>query len=97
MKLVDGKVEGFWPGSPVKGSPGFAIEGELTLFAGGYKHKANLYLVRQGEKRASKLDPIDGDGQRVVRFGAYGRGNRLFLQTDVAVYVVDVPVPVVGE
>ncbi len=92
VKLVDGKVEGFWPRTPVKGSSGFAVEGESILFAGGYKDKTDLFLVRPGEKRALKLDPTDEVGQHLGRFSAFGRGNRLFLQTEVALFVVDGPV-----
>jgi hypothetical protein len=84
-------VEGFWLGNPVRGSSGFAVDRELALFAGGYEDKANLFLVRPGEKRALKLDPIDENGQWVGRFSPFARGKRLFLQTKVALYSVDTP------
>jgi hypothetical protein len=90
VRLVDGKVAGAWPGIPVRGSSGFAVEGDGALFAGGYRDKASLYLVRPGQERALKIDPRDINGQNLKRFAAFGRGHRLFLQTEGALYVVDV-------
>ena len=90
VRLVDGKVEGFWPRVPVGGSPGIAVDGDMALFAGGYRDKESLYLVRPGEKRVLKVEPTDEDGQRLKKFTAFGRGSRLFLQTEVALHAVDV-------
>lgn len=91
VKLLDNKVDGIWPRFPVGGSPGFAVDGELTLFAGGYSRKGNLYLVRPGERNATELTPVSEDGRQVGRFAASGRQNRLFLQTEEALLFVDVP------
>ncbi len=91
VKLVDGRIEGIWPRFPVKGSPGFAIDGEAVLFEGGYDDKDTLHLVRLGEKRTLKLIATGEDGRPLKKFSAFGRRDRLYLQTEEALHVVDVP------
>jgi hypothetical protein len=90
VRLVDGKVEGFWLHVPAKGSPGFAVEGDTALFAGGYKDRGVLHLVRLGERRSLKVVPTDEGGRPLKEFSAFGRKSRLFLQTRDALYGVEV-------
>jgi hypothetical protein len=90
VKLVDGEPESIWPNVPVRGSSGFAVEGDVALFAGGYGKKENLYHVRLGEKRAKKIEPTDEEGRPLGKFWAFGRGDRLFLQTGEDVFKVEV-------
>lgn len=89
VRLIDGKVDGVWPRFPVQGSPGFAIDGETALFAGGYDDKGMLHLVRLGEKKGQKLIPTGEDGLPLKKFCAFGRKDRLYLQTDQAIHAVD--------
>lgn len=90
VRLVDGQVADFWPGLPVSGSSGFAVEGDMALFAGGYEDREFLFLVRLGEKRVLKVRPTDEQGRPLTKFTAFGRGGRLLLQTDEALRSVDV-------
>jgi hypothetical protein len=97
VRLVDGKVEGFWRHVPSRGSPGFAIEGDMALFAGGYKDRGVLHLVRLGEKRSLKMVPTDEGGRPLKKFSPFGRKGRLHLQTRDALYVIEVADPTMGE
>ena len=91
VRLVDGRVDGLWPRFPVKGSPGFAIDGDTALFGGGYNDRDTLHRVRLGDKRAVKFALTDEHGRLLKRFSAFGRRDSLFLQTDEALYVVELP------
>ena len=91
VKLVDGKVEKLWPRFPVGGTSAFAIDEDVALCVGGYDDRNRLHVVRLGEKKTSKFVPVDQDGQRIETCRAFARRNRLFLQTESALYKVDVP------
>ncbi len=90
IRLLDGKPEGIWRKQPVSGPPGFAVSGETVLFAGGYNRKDELFLVRLGNMRSKTIIPIDGDGKPIKSFIAYGRRERLFLQSKDALFVISV-------
>ncbi len=88
VRLLDGKPEGVWLKQPVSGSPGFAVSGELILFAGGYERKDELFLVQPGNMRNKTIIPVDDRGKPVKRFAAHGRGDRLFLRSKDALFVI---------
>jgi hypothetical protein len=90
VQLLDEKPEGVWIKQPLKGAPGFAVSGELTLFAGGYKRKDELFLVQLGNMSSRAIIPVDRRGQPFKSFTAYGRRDRLFLQSKDALFVVSV-------
>jgi hypothetical protein len=91
VRLVDGEVEGHWPNVPVKGSGGFAVRAPMVLFAGGYDRRDDLILARLGDKRGMGLIATDEGGRPLEGFSAFGRRDHLFLQTEEALYVVEVP------
>lgn len=91
VKLVDGKVESVWSGVPVKGSPAFAIRAGMAIFVGGYEDHERLVLMRRGDKRGMKLAIRDECGAPLEGFSAFGRRDRLFLQTETALHAVEVP------
>jgi hypothetical protein len=88
VRLLDGKPEGIWLKQPVSGSPGFAVSGELILFAGGYNRKNELFLVQLRNMRCKTIMPVDALGETVKKFAAHGRRDRLFLQRKDALYVI---------
>lgn len=88
VRLMDGKVTGSWR-MPVAGSHGFAVERDRVLLGASYDRKNSLFLVRLGQSRVEELTPVDGRGQPLRRFRAFGRRDRLFLATDEALHVVD--------
>jgi hypothetical protein len=91
VKLVDEKPESIWHKIPIKGSSGFAIDGDKVLFVGGYKDRGTLHLVRLNTLKTETFRPVDESGQPVERLRCFGRGHRLFLQTEDALYAVAVP------
>ena len=88
VRLVDQKVAGSWM-MPIQGSQGFAVDGERVLFGGSYEEKDVLFLGNIGTTRFQRLVPVDDAGTAVKRFRAFGRGHRLCMATDAAMYVVD--------
>ena len=90
VHLIDGKPESVWRGQPISGSPGFAISGELLLFAGGYTSKNDLFLVQNGTGKKKTITPVDSKGQPVRSFAAFGRNDRLFLRTKDSLFVIQV-------
>ncbi len=91
VRLVDGKVEEVWPEVPVEGSPAFAVRTGMALFAGGYDDRDSLILLRPGDKRGTRLAVTDEDGRPLGGFSAFGRRDRLFLQTPEGLHVIEVP------
>ena len=90
VRLLDGKPEGVWIKQPVSGSPGFAVSGGLILFAGGYDRKDELFLVQLGDMRSKSIIPVDGRGKPIKTFTAFGRRDRLFLQTKDSLFVISI-------
>ncbi len=89
VKLADGKIAGIWPGVGVKGSHAFALSGREVLFAGGYENRNRLFLVNLDTSKAQQRIPVDAEGDEIDDFTAFGRGSRLWLQSDSAVFCVD--------
>jgi hypothetical protein len=89
VRLINGKLDGVWPRLPVRGSSGFAVDGETALSGGGYDDKDSLHLVRLGEKKTLKMIPTDEVGRPLKKFSAFGRRDRLYLQTLEALHAVD--------
>lgn len=91
VKLKDGKFDSMWSKVPVKGSPAFASRAEMVLFVGGYQKHNELILARFGDARGTTLAVTDERGRPLGRFSAFGRRDRLFLQTEEALHVIEVP------
>jgi hypothetical protein len=90
VRLLDGKPAEVWLKQPVRGSPGFAVLGELILFSGGYHRKDELFLVQLGDMKNKSIIPVDSDGTPVKAITTYGRRDRLFLQSKEVLFVVSV-------
>jgi hypothetical protein len=91
VRLMDGKVDAAWTEGPVKGSPAFAVRADRTLFAGGYEERDKLVLTRLGDRAGVKLTVTDEAGLRLKGFRTFARRDRLFLQTEDTLHVVEVP------
>jgi hypothetical protein len=90
IRLIDGKPEGIWKKQPVHGSSAFAVSGELVLFAGAYKRKDELFLIRLDNMSSETIIPVGGDHKPIKSFYARGRRDRLFLQNSVAFFMISV-------
>lgn len=88
VQLVDRKLAASWP-MPVRGSHGFAVDGERVLLGGSYDCKDSLFLVELATLRFQKLTPVDERGSPLPPFRAMGRGACLHLATEAALYRVD--------
>jgi hypothetical protein len=91
VRLLDGKVDRVWSKVPVKGSSAFAVRADMVLFVGGYEKHNELVLARFGDRRGTTLAVTDDGGRPLGRFSAFGRRDRLFLQTEDALHLVEVP------
>ena len=89
VRLLDGRFDREWKGLPVQGSQAFAVDGERALFAGSYEHRDRLFLVSLDAMRVEELEPVDGEGERVVFVRAFGRGLHLYLATEQALFAVE--------
>jgi hypothetical protein len=89
VRLVDGVVADIYAGINVKGSHAFAVSGQHALFAGGYDKRDRLFLVDLTTSRVRERVPVDGDGNALAPFSAFGRGSRLYLSSGTGEFVID--------
>ncbi len=89
VQLLDGKIAGLWPELSVKGSHASAVSGREVLFAGGYENRNRLFLVDLDSSKVDQRIPVDADGNEIADFTAFGGGNRLWLQSGCAIFLVD--------
>jgi hypothetical protein len=88
VRLVDGKVDGIWTNLPVDGSPAFAVQAGMVLFAGGYNRKDELFLVHLATMKCRTLLAVDDEHQPIKPIHAFGRRGSLFLQTDDSLFIL---------
>jgi hypothetical protein len=86
--------------APVPGPAPFALSGDWMLLQGHRDHRspprpdrdtdrARLYLVSLSTARSEELVPVDEGGEWIGSFSATGRGSKLYLTTDRALFMVD--------
>jgi hypothetical protein len=90
VKLLDGAVSAVWPNFPVPGASGFAIDGDIALFSGGYRDKGVLTSIELDGMKTSRIVPLDADARPLGYLSAFGRGPRLFLRAEEGLYAMDV-------
>jgi hypothetical protein len=78
-----------WLNMPVRGSQAFAVMEDRVLFAGGYSNKGRLFLVSLKNMVMEEILPVGNRGETVKFVAAYGRGSRLYLDTDEAIYQLE--------
>jgi hypothetical protein len=88
VRLVGGKLAGSWH-MPIRGSNGFAVDGERVLLGGSYDHKDRLFLAPLATLKFQKVTPVDEKGTPLPPFRAMGRGACLHLATAEALYRVE--------
>jgi hypothetical protein len=91
LRLRRGTVAGMWTNIPVAGASAFGVHGDRVLFVGSHRRKRALHLLTLLEMRAFALTPVDqaGDPLNGTRLRGCGRGPKLYLHTDEALYCVD--------
>jgi hypothetical protein len=92
VRLVDGKLAGSWA-MPVRGSQGFAVDGERVLLGGSYDKKDSLFLGALETPEFQERTPVGEGGEPLKQFRAFGRRHGLYLTTEEALYVVDLRSP----
>jgi hypothetical protein len=88
VKLMDKAIENHWS-VPVKGSHGFAVDGIRVLFGGSYEKKESLFLGVVDDSDFKELVPLDKNGNPLKKFRAFGRRHQMYLETESALYLVD--------
>jgi hypothetical protein len=88
VRLVNRQIAGHWM-LPVSGSHGFAVDGERVLFGGNYNKHDLLFLGTLASLKTQPLMPVDEGGYRLKQFRAFGRGPFLYMQTEEALFVLD--------
>ncbi len=88
VRLLDRRFDHEWKGIPVQGARGFAVDGEHAVFAGSYESSDRLFLVSLNSMHMEELQPVDGDGKELKFRRAFGRGPRLFLETEQALFML---------
>lgn len=90
VQLKDRRFIRQWADLPIKGAHAFAVHGHSALFTGGYGEKGRLYLVLLDSGHVQALQPIDELGNVLQYLLAFGRGRRLFLQTESQLYLAEI-------
>jgi hypothetical protein len=89
VQLVEKQIAHVWLNIPVRGSSAFATDGKRALFAGAYKDRQTLFLITLSPMSVEKLVVTDEEGTPLSFHSACGRGSRLYLVTDRAIFVLD--------
>lgn len=89
VKLVDGKLNRWWPEIPVEGATAFAVSGQRVLFCGSYDKSDLLFLLDLSTMSVEEIAPRTGEGSRIEGFRGMGRRSRLTISTDQSLYCVD--------
>jgi hypothetical protein len=94
-KLVDRKLANSWK-LPIEGSRGFAVDGDRVLLARGYAQLARssdernlLFLGKLDTLDFQKFQPTNEQGEPLEQYFPFGRRNHLYLDTQDALYLVD--------
>jgi hypothetical protein len=87
VRLVDKRLAGIWPRTPGVGAHAFAIAERSVLFAGDYGDRSSItrYFPESGRIEAAHAI---GDGMPLEFRRAIGRGDRLYLLTDSAIWLL---------
>ena len=94
VKLKSKQIDGKWDNNPVHGSDAFAVWKDRVLFSGGYSDKGklfivNLYRLDGKELLTEECHAVDENGSKIKFKSAFGRGSRLYLETDQSLYFVE--------
>lgn len=94
VKLKDGKISSTWDNNPVHGSHAFAVWKDRVLFSGGYREREKLFVVSLYRLDGQELlkeecHAVDENGVEIKFKSAFGRGSRLYLETDHSLYFVE--------
>lgn len=90
VQLKDRRFSRQWADLPISGAHAFAVHGPCALFTGGYGEEGYLYLVLLNSGHVQALRAFDEFGNPLQYLRAFGRGRRLFLQTESQLYVAEI-------
>ena len=94
VKIKSSQISKKWDNNPVHGSDAFAVWKDRVLFSGGYRDKGKLFIVSLYRLDGSQLlkeecHAVDKNGSKINLKSAFGRGSRLYLETDQSLYFVE--------
>lgn len=95
VRVVEGHIDGHWPSlkdiAPIAGSHAFAVSGDRLLFHGGYDARDRFSLVSLKQEHSEEVTVVDPTGAPLPRLQSrsFGRGTRIYLPTNQALFVVD--------
>lgn len=94
IKIKDKQVSRTWDNNPVRGSDAFAVWKDRVLFCGGYSEKdklfiVSLYRVKNDELHKEECHAVDESDNKINFVGAFGRGSRLYLETDESIHSIE--------
>lgn len=94
VKVEDYQIIHSWDNNPIRGSHAFAVWKDRVLLAGGYSDKGNLFIVSLYRLDGQELlkeecHAVDENGSKIKFKSAFGRGSRLYLETDQSLYFVE--------
>ena len=93
VRLLNKEVTEVWTDlperAPIGGSRAFAIAQHQVLFWGGYDNRDRLYRVNLDDSHVVEFTPVDAQGTPIESFWAFGRGSRLYLDTEETLWLLD--------
>ena len=94
VKVKDYQINYSWDNNPIRGSRAFAVWKDRILLAGGYSDKGKLFVVNLYRTDGQELlkeecHAVDEKGDEIKFKSAFGRGSRLYLETDQSLYFVE--------
>ncbi len=94
VKIKDRQISNKWDTNPVCGSHAFAVCKDRILFSGSYSERGKLFVVslyrlNGKELMTEECHAVDESGSDIKFRSAFGRGSRLYLETDQSLYFVE--------
>lgn len=94
VKIKNNQISSRWDNNPICGSHAFAVWKDRVLFVGGYGEKDKLFIVSLYRLDGQELlkeecHAVDENGEKVKFKSAFGRGSRLYLETEQSLYFLE--------
>ena len=89
VRLIDKKVDRWWPLVPVHGAHGFAVASNTVLFGPSFNHRAPLSLLNLDTMSVEEIVPVASEGWTINITDVFGRGERLYFSDNVELFALD--------
>jgi hypothetical protein len=86
VKLERARLAQWWTSIPVRGAAALGIRGNEVLFVGSYEERNTIHRVTLPTMNVVSMTPVTADEMPIRPRQAFGRGNRLVLMTDDALF-----------